>query len=118
MWTFFMIFYSRNKFFYFKNLSYPLFMTIYLPFWNASLYVHFWKVLPLFKKVGRGTYAYALNLSKGCEEFVLKWLINKSYIFWGDLKHILTFLLLCPLQITFNHTFGSTDNSAKRGELG
>ena len=53
-------------------------MTIYPPFSYAALYVHFWKVLSLFKKVGRGTYAYALNLSKGCEEFVLKWLINKS----------------------------------------
>ena len=73
------------------------FMTIYPPFWYAYLYVHFWKVLPLLKKVERGTYAYALNVSKGCKEFVLKWLINKIIHIFGDMKYILIFLLLCPL---------------------
>ena len=32
-----------------------------------------------------------------------------------ELKYILTFLLLFPLQIIFRHTFEGTDKSTKKG---
>lgn len=77
----------------------------------------FGKSSPL-KKMERKESMYVLNLSKRCEEFVLKWLINKSYIIFLEFQIYLTFLLLCPLQITFSYTVVGKNNSTKRGEMG
>ena len=73
---------------------------------------------PPLKKMERKESMYVLNLSKRCEEFVLKWLINKSYIIFLEFQIYLTFLLLCPLQISFSYTVVGKNNSTKRGEMG